>query len=534
VSYERDPRGARWADAWDEPDALEPWQPRIAPGKRTLTSQLAPAVGERSPSPAAGPVQAKGQLPGDANAVQDLAGAGFRGAPGSLPYLDRIQRSFGAYDVSSVRAYAGAPAAAASKALGAKAYASGDQIAFGSTPDLHTAAHEAAHVVQQRAGVSLRGGMGQAGDAHEVHADRVADLVVRGQSAEHLLSTMAGGDGGALAVQLLAEDGEAGIGGDDIRVAILNIALAAGGLAGPIATINATGMAVTAACVGLRGNFMARAGVGGGAGIDNMFFVDVANWQLSGDVVPFVELGIGVEAGAGFGVVVGVRISPHGEYGQANESYAGPAINASVAALAGLGFSVSPGIALGQEGWATTTISLGEQFGASLSVSYAVSGQEVVGALRGLSARLTSGLQSVIQGAAAAGRAVSQAVQGMFEQVFGVFFPDRWNLSGYTDDEAASIRRFGHYMNEVIAAQGGIDTFLQTESTERPSISARIQNHSHWDLLTMIAVTHAFNNKYRRMTGSTAEDDTIWEPTYFNETAYLDFLRFAMDNQLIG
>lgn len=39
------------------------------------------------------------------------------------------------------------------QAMGAEAFASGDQIVFGNSPDSTTAAHEAAHVVQQRNGV---------------------------------------------------------------------------------------------------------------------------------------------------------------------------------------------------------------------------------------------------------------------------------------------------------------------------------------------------------------------------------------------
>jgi len=82
----------------------------------------------------------------------------------------------------------------ASSELGAKAYASGDRVAFaGGAPDLHTAAHEAAHVVQQQQGVHLAGGVGKDGDDHERHADAVADRVVRGQSAEALLDAAPGG-----------------------------------------------------------------------------------------------------------------------------------------------------------------------------------------------------------------------------------------------------------------------------------------------------------------------------------------------------
>ena len=76
--------------------------------------------------------------------------------------------------------------------MGAEAFATGSSIAFGTTPSLHTAAHEAAHVVQQRAGVSLQGGVGQSGDAYERHADEVADLVVQGRSAETTLDRMSG------------------------------------------------------------------------------------------------------------------------------------------------------------------------------------------------------------------------------------------------------------------------------------------------------------------------------------------------------
>jgi hypothetical protein len=68
--------------------------------------------------------------------------------------------------------------------MGAEAYATGSSVAFTGAPDLHTAAHEAAHVVQQRGGVQLKGGVGEANDPYERHADAVADQVVQGKSAE--------------------------------------------------------------------------------------------------------------------------------------------------------------------------------------------------------------------------------------------------------------------------------------------------------------------------------------------------------------
>jgi len=115
------------------------------------------------------------------------AAAGVEGAGAPLPHLETIQRSFGRHDVSRVRAQVGGDGAVAAGAIGAEAYAIGDRAAFAATPDPHTAAHEGAHVVQQRAGVSLRGGVGEAGDRHEQQADEVADAVVAGQSAEPIL-----------------------------------------------------------------------------------------------------------------------------------------------------------------------------------------------------------------------------------------------------------------------------------------------------------------------------------------------------------
>ena len=135
--------------------------------------------------------------------VQAIAARGVSGSGVPLPHLREIQRAFGHHDVSAVRAHVGGPATAASAAIGAHAYAAGNDVAFAGAPDLHLAAHEAAHVVQQRGGVRLSGGVGRAGDAYEVHADAVADAVVRGESAQALLDDMAHrGAGGGSAVQL--------------------------------------------------------------------------------------------------------------------------------------------------------------------------------------------------------------------------------------------------------------------------------------------------------------------------------------------
>ncbi len=109
-----------------------------------------------------------------------------------LPYADRIQRAFGRHDISGIKAHVGGDAAASARTMGAEAYATGDHVVLGGGTDLHTVAHEAAHVVQQRGGVQLKTGVGEVGDQYEHQADAVADRVVRGESAETLLDVYAG------------------------------------------------------------------------------------------------------------------------------------------------------------------------------------------------------------------------------------------------------------------------------------------------------------------------------------------------------
>jgi hypothetical protein len=133
-------------------------------------------------------VPARGEEP----SVLDLAARGVE-APGTrLPHADRIQASFGHHDITGVRAHLGPQAADASGRMGAEAYTAGDHVVFARAPSLRTAAHEAAHVVQQRAGVQLSGGVGAAGDPYERHADAVASLVAAGRPAAPLLDRMAG------------------------------------------------------------------------------------------------------------------------------------------------------------------------------------------------------------------------------------------------------------------------------------------------------------------------------------------------------
>ena len=162
--------------------------PAATPGKQTAIAALQRAAG--------------GEVAGGEATVRSAAARGVETAASPLPHLDTIQRAFGRHDVSAIRAHVGGPAAQGAAQLGAQAYATGEQVAFAGPPDLHTAAHEVAHVVQQRAGVALADGVGQRGDAYEQRADAVADRVVAGESAEALLGDApAGGAAAGHAVQ---------------------------------------------------------------------------------------------------------------------------------------------------------------------------------------------------------------------------------------------------------------------------------------------------------------------------------------------
>lgn len=193
----------------------------LAPGKRTLTEQLSvqrregatwpgaepgadavpsmpaplPAAASSRPPPTLQMLFGLGPAPAAAEDPAHVHAAAARGTatPATqLPYADQIQRAFGRHDISRIQAHVGGDAAASAREMGAQAYANGNHIVLGGRTDLHTVAHEAAHVVQQRAGVHLTRGVGEQGDVYEQQADTVADLVVQGRSAQGVLDAMEG------------------------------------------------------------------------------------------------------------------------------------------------------------------------------------------------------------------------------------------------------------------------------------------------------------------------------------------------------
>ncbi len=93
-------------------------------------------------------------------------------------------------DLSNVRVHTGPESAAAASAVGAKAYATGQDIHFGagqydpsSQAGQHLIAHEVAHTVQQGGGSPVRQNkleVSAPGDAFEIEADRFADAAIGG------------------------------------------------------------------------------------------------------------------------------------------------------------------------------------------------------------------------------------------------------------------------------------------------------------------------------------------------------------------
>lgn len=180
---------------------------------------------QRKSGPAADPRQAIPQIAHDAARSQ-----GQPLEPASRAFLETRLR----HDFSSVRVHAGTDATQAARAIGARAYTAGQDIVFGqgeyapgTTEGTRLLAHELTHVVQQRRGVSMKSGIGEAGDAYERHADAVADAVVTDRSAGTLLANGPGGAGRVEAAPIqrqqapAAEEKPAETEGDRMRAAIL-------------------------------------------------------------------------------------------------------------------------------------------------------------------------------------------------------------------------------------------------------------------------------------------------------------------------
>jgi hypothetical protein len=150
---------------------------RISPGKTSLSSQLQ----RRSPS-------RDGADPDDAVS----RAAASDGGPLPPELQERFETSLGT-DLSSVRVHDGPASAEAADAIGARAYATGNDIHFGeghydpgSSEGALLIAHEVAHTVQQRGAAPVRQhklAVSSAGDTAEADADHAAAAMVAGAPA---------------------------------------------------------------------------------------------------------------------------------------------------------------------------------------------------------------------------------------------------------------------------------------------------------------------------------------------------------------
>ncbi len=138
------------------------------------------------------PVQMDGGGDVPADTIHQAARRGIRTYSTALPYGNEIQRAFGRHDISGIRYHSNPAAAQSAHAMNARAYTCGNHVVSAGPISKHTAAHEAAHYIQQLGGVRLKNSVGSVGDEYERHADAVGDAVVQGKSAQSLLDRYAG------------------------------------------------------------------------------------------------------------------------------------------------------------------------------------------------------------------------------------------------------------------------------------------------------------------------------------------------------
>lgn len=105
--------------------------------------------------------------------VRDVAKRGAQGPGHDVPHRGDMEERLG-MELDGVRAHTGKAAKEACDAMGAEAYAMGEDVVFAGSPDKDLVAHELAHVAQQRRGVDVPGGVGEPGDGYEEEAEAVS------------------------------------------------------------------------------------------------------------------------------------------------------------------------------------------------------------------------------------------------------------------------------------------------------------------------------------------------------------------------
>jgi hypothetical protein len=159
------------ADAWFDVAVRPDLHDEADVDKRSMAAQVADMDADAQP---------------DAEQAFSVA---TQGSQQEIPFRADMESAYQA-DFSSVHAYMGA--ASTLDAMGARAAASGETVAFASSsPDREEVAHELAHVVQSRqsglAPVMASSVLSRPGDAAEAEADRAAAAVSVGQPAPAII-----------------------------------------------------------------------------------------------------------------------------------------------------------------------------------------------------------------------------------------------------------------------------------------------------------------------------------------------------------
>jgi hypothetical protein len=157
------------------------------PGRATMTSRLPASARSIARAVIA---EMNGVAPGADAMVARAADGSGQALPGAL--RSRFEQSLGA-DLGGVRVHTDSHAATAAESLGARAYATGQDVYMGAgqyRPDSADGAwllaHEVAHTVQQRgasAAPACKLDVSAPGDAMETEADAAADAMISGAPA---------------------------------------------------------------------------------------------------------------------------------------------------------------------------------------------------------------------------------------------------------------------------------------------------------------------------------------------------------------
>src|SRR3954447_8428460 len=103
--------------------------PASTPGKQTLVEPASSSMVQRR--------SAERSAPRDETTTRAAASRGIATPGSSLPFSAAVQRAFGRHDISSIQADVGIDAASSVYEMGAEAYATGDHVVLGPSPDLH-------------------------------------------------------------------------------------------------------------------------------------------------------------------------------------------------------------------------------------------------------------------------------------------------------------------------------------------------------------------------------------------------------------